>query len=82
MPDLRLLPMDALPTTSSDKCHAFIPSIRDDKYAFWGSVDDKDFYFSGPQQTRAADFAKDLRNVKLKEAIVKFFQLMIGLIRW
>ncbi|CAH1100296.1 unnamed protein product [Psylliodes chrysocephalus] len=36
------------------------------------SVDDKEFHISGPQQTRSADFTKDLKNIKFKEAIVKF----------
>ncbi|XP_077263749.1 uncharacterized protein LOC143898274 isoform X3 [Temnothorax americanus] len=51
----------------------FTPSIKDYEHTLRGSVDDKDFYISGPQQTRTADFAKDLKNIKFKEALVKFF---------
>ncbi|XP_072389393.1 uncharacterized protein [Diabrotica undecimpunctata] len=51
----------------------FTPSIKDYEHSLRGSVDDKEFHISGPQQTRTADFTKDLKNIKFKEAIVKFF---------
>lgn len=50
----------------------FTPSIKDCEHTLRGSTNDKDFYISGPQQTRTADFAKDLKNIKFKEALVKF----------
>ncbi|XP_018358131.1 PREDICTED: uncharacterized protein LOC108757918 isoform X2 [Trachymyrmex cornetzi] len=50
----------------------FTPSIKDCEHTLRGNVDDKDFYISGPQQTRTAVFAKDLKNIKFKEALVKF----------
>lgn len=50
----------------------FTPSIKDYKLSLRGSVDDKEFHISGPQQTRTADFTKDLKNIKFKKAIVKF----------
>lgn len=51
----------------------FTPSIKDYEHSLRGSVDDKEFHISGPQQTRTSDFTKDLKNIKFKEAIVKFF---------
>lgn len=50
----------------------FTPYIKDYAHSLQGSVDDKEFHISGPQQTRIADFTKDLKNIKFKEAIVKF----------
>ncbi|KOB66025.1 Uncharacterized protein OBRU01_21848 [Operophtera brumata] len=52
----------------------FTPSIKDYKHTLRNSVnDDKDYHISGPQQIRLVDFAKDLKNIKFKEALVKFF---------
>lgn len=48
----------------------FTPSIKDYEHALRGSVDDKEFHISGPRRT--TDFTKYLRNIKFKEAIVKF----------
>lgn len=50
----------------------FTPSIKDYEHTLRGSLNDKEFHISGPQQTRTADFAKDLKNIKFKEALVKF----------
>lgn len=50
----------------------FTPSIKDYEHSLRGSVGDKEFHISGPQQTRTAEFTKDLKNIKFKEAIVKF----------
>lgn len=35
-------------------------------------VDDREYTISGPQQTRPADFLKELRNDKFKTALVTF----------
>lgn len=52
----------------------FTPSIKDYEHTLRNSVnDDKDYHISGPQQIRLVDFAKDLKNIKFKEALVKFF---------
>lgn len=53
--------------------HYFTPSIKDCEHTLRGNADDQDFYISGPQQTRTSDFAKDLKNIKIKKALVKFF---------
>ncbi|XP_050339343.1 uncharacterized protein LOC126765678 [Bactrocera neohumeralis] len=50
----------------------FLPSIKDCEHALRRNVDDKDFYIAGPQQSRTSDFAKNLKNIKFKEALVKF----------
>lgn len=50
----------------------FRPSIKHYQHSLRGSVDDKEFHISGPQQTRTADFTKDLKNTRFKKAIVKF----------
>lgn len=50
----------------------FTPSIKDCEHTLRGTIDNKDFKITGPQQTRTSDFAKDLKNIKFKEALVKF----------
>ncbi|CAF4865814.1 unnamed protein product [Pieris macdunnoughi] len=50
----------------------FIPSIEDYEHSLRGTVDDKEFHISGPQQTKTAVITKDLKNIKFKEAVVKF----------
>lgn len=50
----------------------FTPSIKDYEHTLRGTVDDRNFHISGPQQIRTTDFAKDLKNIKFKEALVKF----------
>lgn len=52
----------------------FTPSIKDYEHTLRNSVnEDKDYHISGPQQIRLVDFAKHLKNIKFKEALVKFF---------
>ncbi|KAK5650795.1 hypothetical protein RI129_001824 [Pyrocoelia pectoralis] len=50
----------------------FTPSIKDCEHTLRGNTDDKDFYIAGPQQTRTSDFSKELKNIKFKEALVRF----------
>ncbi|XP_057662724.1 uncharacterized protein LOC130897822 isoform X2 [Diorhabda carinulata] len=50
----------------------FTPSIKDCEHALRRNIDDKDFHIAGPQQSRTSDFSKDLKNIKFKEALVKF----------
>lgn len=50
----------------------FTPSIKDYEHTLRGYTEDKHVYISGPQQKRTADFAKELKNIKFKEAFVKF----------
>lgn len=47
-------------------------SIKDCEHTFRGSTNDNNFHTSGPQQTRTSDFVKNFKNVKFKEALVKF----------
>lgn len=50
----------------------FTPSIKDCEHTLRGTIDNKDFNITGPQQTRPTDFGKELKNIKFKEALVKF----------
>ncbi|KAL3280201.1 hypothetical protein HHI36_017701 [Cryptolaemus montrouzieri] len=46
--------------------------LRDLSKGNESTTDSKEFIISGPQQTRSTEFAKELKNIKLKEALVKF----------
>lgn len=50
----------------------FCPSIKDTEHGLRGSVQFRDFHISGPQQVISSDFVKELKNMKFKEALVKF----------
>lgn len=49
----------------------FSPSIKDYERSLRGGTS-TDYIISGPEQIRPADFNKELRNNKFKEALVKF----------
>ncbi|KAF9411132.1 hypothetical protein HW555_009994 [Spodoptera exigua] len=48
------------------------PSIKDTEHGLRENVKSTDFRISGPQQVRPSDFAKELKNIKFKDALVKF----------
>ncbi|CAH0663654.1 unnamed protein product [Spodoptera exigua] len=50
----------------------FSPSIKDTEHGLRENVKSTDFRISGPQQVRPSDFAKELKNIKFKDALVKF----------
>lgn len=52
----------------------FSPSIKDSehKYRSQSNQSNSKYVISGPDQTRPADFIKELRNVNIKEAFVEF----------
>ncbi|XP_041981090.1 uncharacterized protein LOC121736526 [Aricia agestis] len=50
----------------------FCPSIKDTEHGLRKNVKSTDFRISGPQQVRPSDFAKELKNIKFKDALVKF----------
>lgn len=49
------------------------PSIKDTEHALRNCTDSKDYQILGKSQKRTIDFTKELKNLKFKEAIVKFF---------
>lgn len=48
------------------------PSIKDNEHSIRNTYEKCDFHISGEEQSRPADFAKELRNIKFKEALVNF----------
>lgn len=50
----------------------FSPSIKDYERALRNEGGNMEYIISGPEQVRPADFAKELRNIKFKEALVNF----------
>lgn len=75
--DLSKKILQSLVNTSADNVaivfdRYFTPSIKDCEHTLRGNTDNNDFYITGPQQVRTSEFSKDLRNIKFKEALVKF----------
>lgn len=58
----------------------FTPSIKNSEHTLRGCVDDQDFFMSGPQQTRTADFSNDLRTSSSKKLLSNLLSI-IGLMR-
>lgn len=50
----------------------FSPSIKDCEHALRDTSEKRDYNISGPDQKCNTDFSKELRNIKFKEAFVKF----------
>lgn len=48
------------------------PSIKDSEHALRNTGEKQDYHITGEEQTRPIDFIKELRNIKFKEALVKF----------
>lgn len=50
----------------------FTPSIKDTEHRLRENVESMDFRIAGLRQVRPSDFAKELKNIRFKEALVKF----------
>lgn len=50
----------------------FTPSIKDNERARRSGLENRSYVISGSDQTRPADFGKELRNARFKEALVQF----------
>lgn len=50
----------------------FSPSIKDYERTLCNEINNMDFPITGPMQVRPLDFSKELRNIKFKQALVKF----------
>lgn len=51
----------------------FTPSIKDHERSLREGFQSSHYIISGPEQVRTADFNKELKNSKLKDALVNFF---------
>lgn len=51
----------------------FTPSIKDYEHSQWLESAQLEYSITGPEQIRSSDFAKELKNLNFKEALVNFF---------
>ncbi|GFW80337.1 hypothetical protein TNCV_2944701 [Trichonephila clavipes] len=56
----------------------FTPSIKDYEYSQRLESAQLEYTITGPEQIRSSDFAKELKNLNFKEALVDFFYFTLG----